>query len=67
MLQRRNLVSANDKTNKPRLAPADFSLVEIETRRGPQKTGVEHVSVPVRRVLARALARYRDRIGNGEP
>jgi hypothetical protein len=47
--------------------PDDFRLVEIEAARGPQKTGVEHVSVPVRRVLARTLARYRDRIGNGEP
>jgi len=28
---------------------------------------VQHVSVPVRRVLARALALYRDRIENGAP
>jgi hypothetical protein len=46
--------------------PDDFSLVEIEAARGPQSAGVQHVSVPLRRVLARALARYRDRIGNGE-
>jgi hypothetical protein len=46
--------------------PDDFSLVEIEVSRGPQSAGVQHVSVPLRRVLARALARYRDRIGNGE-
>jgi hypothetical protein len=43
--------------------PADFRLVEIEASRGPQTGGVQHVSVPVRRVLARALALYRDRIG----
>jgi hypothetical protein len=47
--------------------PDDFRLVEIEAARGPQIPGVQHVSMPVRRVLARALARYRDRIGNGEP
>jgi hypothetical protein len=45
--------------------PDDFSLVEIEASRGPQKTRLEHVSIPLRRVLARALSRYRDRIGNG--
>lgn len=42
--------------------PDDFSLVEIETRRGPQTTGLAHISVPVHRVLAR----YRDRI-DAEP
>jgi hypothetical protein len=46
--------------------PADFRLVEIEASRGPQNPGLVHVSVPVRRVLARALTRYRDRIGNGD-
>jgi hypothetical protein len=46
--------------------PDDFSLVEIEASRGPQTSRPEHVSVPLRRVLARALSRYRDRIGNGE-
>jgi hypothetical protein len=46
--------------------PDDFRLVEIEASRGPQTSALQHVSVPVRRVLARALARYRDRIGNGE-
>jgi hypothetical protein len=47
--------------------PDDFRLVEIEASRGPQKGGVQHVSVPVRRVLARALSLYRDRIENGAP
>jgi hypothetical protein len=45
--------------------PDDFSLVEIEAGRGPQNPGVQHVSVPVRRVLARALALYRNRIDDG--
>jgi hypothetical protein len=40
----------------------DFRLVEIEAGRGPQTGGVQHVSVPVRRVLARALSLYRERI-----
>ena len=47
--------------------PDDFRLVEIEAARGPQTGGVQHVSVPVRRVLARALSLYRDRIGAGAP
>jgi hypothetical protein len=47
--------------------PDDFSLVEIEAARGQQKTGLEHVSVPVRRVMARALSLYRGRIENGGP
>jgi hypothetical protein len=47
--------------------PDDFSLVEIEAARGPQTSALQHVSVPLRRVLARALSRYRDRIGNREP
>jgi hypothetical protein len=52
--------------NSPELKPDDFRLVEIEAARGPQKSGLEHISVPVRRVLARSLSRYRDRIENGE-
>jgi hypothetical protein len=46
--------------------PDDFSLVEIEAARGPQNPGVQHVSVPVRRVLARTLSLYRERIDNHE-
>jgi hypothetical protein len=46
--------------------PSDFSLVEIEAARGQGKSGLLHVSIPVRRVLARSLSRYRDRIENGE-
>lgn len=42
--------------------PDDCRLVEIEAARGQQKTGLEHVSVPVRRVLARSLSHYRNRI-----
>jgi hypothetical protein len=66
MLQPRNLVSANDNSNKPTLNnDNNFRLVEIEAARGAQSAGVQHVSVPLRRVLARALSRYRDRIGDG--
>jgi hypothetical protein len=46
--------------------PADFRLVEIEVARGPKSEALVHVSVPVRRVLARTLSRFRDRIENGE-
>lgn len=42
--------------------PDDLRLVEIEAARGPQNSGVQHVSVPVRRVLARTLSLYRERI-----
>ena len=42
--------------------PADFSLVEIEAARG-RKSPAEHVSVPVRRVLARTLALPRPDVG----
>ena len=42
----------------------DFRLALIEAARGQQKSGLEHVSVPVRRALARCLSRYRDRIEN---
>lgn len=52
-----------DNCNSP---PADLSLPQIEASRGPKSDALVHVSVPVRRVLARVLARYRDRIENGE-
>jgi hypothetical protein len=44
--------------------PDDLRLVEIEVERGPRLPGIQHVSMPVRRVLARALSLYRARIGN---
>lgn len=66
MLHRRNLVLAHDNSNKPTINRGDnFRLVELEAARGPQGGGLQHVSVPVRRVLARALAAYRDRTWQG--
>jgi hypothetical protein len=66
MLQRRNLVSADDNSNKPTINNENnFRPAGMEAGRGPpgrRAAGVQHLSVPLRRVLARALSLYRDRI-----
>jgi hypothetical protein len=46
--------------------PDNSRLAELEAQRGPQPRAPVHVSVPVRRVLARTLSLYRARIGNDD-
>lgn len=64
-MHRSNIASTHDNPNTAALKQADFSVPLIEAARGQRKSGLLHVSVPLRRALARRLSRYRDRIANG--